>query len=210
MIITEVEILTKSKYRIITDEEVTFVLYRGDLRKYKLAVDAEITPALCEELNALIAKRAKIRLLGLLKMRDMTCKQATDKLVKEGYERNIVDSAIDYAASYGYIGDAYYASKYYDTYKDTKSVARMKQDLLTKGIAKSVISEAFEKKREEYSCEADPEIEQICKLLRKRGYCDNEASYDVRMKTCAFLSRKGYSMDKIRRCMSLDITIYAE
>lgn len=43
MIITEILPVTKQKSRIVTDEKLAFVLYKGELSRYKLAVGKELS-----------------------------------------------------------------------------------------------------------------------------------------------------------------------
>jgi SOS response regulatory protein OraA/RecX len=61
-----------------------------------------------------------------------------------------------------------------------------------------VIEEAFAAVGEEENVD-DAQKEQVLRLLRKRGFDPGAASYEERQKTMAFLHRKGYPADLIRR-----------
>ena len=63
---------------------------------------------------------------------------------------------------------------------------------------------------EEISEETDPEevqLARIRRLLQKRGYDPAQTDYTARQKTVAFLRRKGYGMELIRRAMAEDVQI---
>ena len=66
MMITEIVPVTKQKYRIVTDEQLAFVLYKGELSHYHLAVFQEIQPEIWEEIQAVLIKRATQRAMYLL------------------------------------------------------------------------------------------------------------------------------------------------
>lgn len=211
MVVTQICELSRSRCRVLTDEEITFVLYKGDFSSYPIREGCEISPELYDSIIQMLKKRACIRLLNLLRQRDMTQFEARKKLTDGGYPCEVTDHAIEYAMSFGYMGDSYYASKYYDTYRDRKSRKRMECDLLAKGIGKDVILSVFDQKAEEYESEEDPEIMQIRNLLIKKGY-DRNAACDEKeqAKLISFLYRKGFSYEKIRVCLLLDITSYGE
>lgn len=204
MIITEITEISKSRCRIVLDQEIAFALYKGDLRIYHLRAGEEIKPEVYSELmEEVLPKRAKKRCLNLLRSRDYTKKELSGKLKLGGYPEAVIEEAISYVESYGYIGDEYYARKYIETYRDTKSRKRIEQDLMQKGVPKAVIDRIYSG----FSDEEDPEILQIKRLLHKKGYFDQEMEEQQRMKIFAYLLRKGYSAEKIRTCAG-NIDIY--
>ena len=204
MVITEIKEISKARCRIILDQEIAFVLYKGDLRIYHLRVGEEVSSEIYRELlEEVLPKRAKLRCLNLLKSRDYTEQELYRKLMLGGYPVSVIETAISYVKSYGYIGDEYYARKYIETYQEVKSRKKMEQDLLRKGISRDVIERVYL----EFVDEEDPEPEQIQRLLMKKGYKESEASEKERMKMFGYLYRKGYSAEKIRNCMG-NIDIY--
>ena len=67
MIVTDIVELTKSRCRVFIDGSFAFVLYKGELRKYSVEKDKEITAEVYSELTALVLpKRAKMRSMKLL------------------------------------------------------------------------------------------------------------------------------------------------
>lgn len=200
MEITEITELSKSRYMIILDREISFALYKGEVRRYRLKPGAEISEAVYRELmEEVLPKRAKMRCMNLLTVRDYTETQLRAKLKTGGYPQTVIDSAIDYVKSYGYVGDEYYARKYIETYWERKSRRKLEQELRQKGISPEVTARVYEEVADLEG--EDPELMQIGKLLKKRGYQGENTGREERMKLAAYLARKGYSVEKIRNCM---------
>ena len=81
MIVTDIIPVTKAKSKIYIDQEFAFVLYKGDIRLYHIAVDNEIAYETYDEIcEVLLPKRAKKRCLMLLQKKDYTEEQLKRKL----------------------------------------------------------------------------------------------------------------------------------
>lgn len=148
-------------------------------------------------------EKAVNRAMQLLTARDYTEKQLRDKLLKH-FEEQETAAAIAYVKSYHYLDDVRYADNYLEYYKDFRSYRRMEVDLMKKGIARDVIRVCWEDKLEQ-GCDYD-EGEQIRRLLEKRHFNPGTADYKEKQRTYAFLCRKGFSGETIRKYMLLDIT----
>lgn len=148
-------------------------------------------------------EKAVNRAMQLLTARDYTEKQLRDKLRKH-FEEQETAAAITYVKSYHYLDDVRYADNYLEYYKDFRSYRRMEVDLMKKGIAKDVIRACWEEKLEQ-GCDYD-EGEQIRCLLEKRHFNPGTADYKEKQRTYAFLCRKGFGGETIRKYMLLDIT----
>ena len=74
----------------------------------------------------------------------------------------------------------------------------MIRDLAQKGISEEVIEEALDAVGEEENLE-EAQRSQIIRILRKRGFDPCTADYEEKQKTMAFLHRKGYPTEMIRR-----------
>ena len=86
MRVTEIAEVSRSRMRISTDEEFTFVLYRGELHRLHIRQGEEIEEdALRAIREEILPKRAKLRAMNLLKNRDYTVRQLRDKLKEGGY-----------------------------------------------------------------------------------------------------------------------------
>lgn len=207
MIITEITEVSKARCRVVIDQEVAFVLYKGDLRIYHLKQDSEITAEIYQILlKEVLPKRAKLRCMNLLKSRDYTEAELMRKLQTGGYPKEVAQEAVDYVRSYGYVGNENYARKYIETYGEVRSYRRLEQELIRKGIPKDIVEMVY---RETMSEADDPEPEQIRRLLIKKGYSEQTTTREEKMKLFAFLARKGYSVEKIRKCMG-NFELYEE
>ena len=198
MTVTAIQELTKKKSRILFDSGESIVLYKGEISKYRIICDEEISPSSYDEIiNNVLPKRAKLRAMHLLKSRPYTEKRLRDKLVENGYPSSAINTAIEYVSSFGYIDDVKYAEDYFDTYRTRKSQKRIISDLLGKGVSKDIISEVISSGS--YEDNRDYEGEQIKRFLSKKGIIADDLSYEDRQKIRASLYRKGYDPALIER-----------
>ncbi|MBR6770775.1 MAG: regulatory protein RecX [Lachnospiraceae bacterium] len=205
MIVTRIEEVNQKKIRVFIDHEFAFVLYKGELRKYHILEGSTLEEKLYREiLQEVLPKRAKLRCLNLLKARPYTEKQLKDKLREGEYGQALIEEAVAYVKSYGYIDDRKYASDYLSSYGQYRSRRRIEQELLTKGVAKEIIREIFD--RMEEAGEETDELAMAVKLLEKKNYHPDTASFKEKQKLSAFLYRKGFTSETIRTALSLDIT----
>ena len=203
MIVTDVIELDKKRSKVFLDGEFAFVLYKGELRDYKIKVGSDLSLNTYDEITGtVLSKRVKLRAMNLLQKKDYTEKQLRDKLNEGLYSQELVDEAIDYVKSYKYLDDNRYARDYITYHMSMRSRNRIIQDLVQKGIGKDILMPIMEEIYEEAGSESgeDVELEQIQKLLIKKHY-DKDMEYKDKQKIMAFLMRRGYSMDKIRRAM---------
>ena len=200
MKITGIEELTKSRYRIYIDEEFAFVLYKGELRLYKIAVDEELGEADYREImKVLLPKRAKLRAMNLLTAKEYTVKQLRDKLKEGGYPEPIIEEALDYVASYHYTDDLRYAVGYITDHESTRSRRRIEQDLIGKGIDSATLERAW-LQWEEQGGEQD-ETAMIQALLEKKHYDPETADDKEKQRMYGFLMRKGFSGEAVRKAV---------
>ena len=203
MLVTKIRELTKNRIEITLENGFSFVLYKGELRLYKIKESEEISEAAFSEImNVVLPKRAKLRAMNLLKLRPYTEKGLYDKLSEGGYPDEIITIAMDYVKSFHYIDDNQYARDYIYTYKDRKNKAKLKQDLILKGVSKDIINQALLEELEEDGVEL--EKKQIEDFLRKKHYDGDKATYEEKMKFMSALYRKGYSVGLVQKL--LDIT----
>ena len=67
MIVTKTQQLSSSRTRIYLDEEIAFVLYKGELRFYGIREGSEITDTLWQDIcENVLKKRARLRCMNLL------------------------------------------------------------------------------------------------------------------------------------------------
>ncbi len=199
MIVTDIRELDKKRSRIYLDGEFAFVLYKGEIREYRISVGEELGQNIYDEvMSVVLPKRAKLRAMNLLQKKDYTEKQLRDKLNDGDYPQELVDKAIAYVKSFNYIDDEGYARDYISYHMSVRSKNRIIQDLTNKGISKDIYQDILE---ELYEDDSDAEIEQIKKLLIKKHYDPDTTEYEDKKKIMAFLLRKGYNSSDIKKAM---------
>ncbi len=205
MTVTEITSITKGRYKVVLDEEVSIVLYKGELRRFQIKQGADIPEEIyLSILREILPKRARLRCLNLLKTKSYTQKQLEDKLMQGGYPEEVIEDAIAYVASYGYLNDRAYARDYIEYHVQTRSRRRIENDLLQKGIRKDLIRQTFDELSQE-GIEVD-ELSVMQEIFLKKNYHNDTATLAERRKMYSFLYRKGFHADAISRALLLDIT----
>lgn len=200
MIVTDIAEQSASKVKIEIDGAFAFVLYKGELRKYGIKSGETIPDTVYEELTRhVLPKRAMLRCMNLLKSRDYTVAQLKTKLRQGGYPEASIESAIAYVASYGYVDDLRYAEEFIRCSQETKSRRRIDCDLQRKGINPDTVKQAWENWQKQGN--AQDEEEQIRRLLAKKHYDGAHADRKEMQKIYAFLARRGFDLENIRKVL---------
>lgn len=206
MIVTRIVEHTSSRSKVYIDEEFAFVLYKGELRLYKVCEGEEMSEDVYHKIMAeVLPKRAKLRAMNLLQSREYTRAKLREKLKDGYYPAQIIEEALDYVESYHYIDDLRYAKEYIRQAENSRSKKRIEQDLMKKGVSGELIEKAFLEWEEE-----DGKIDEqklIQDLLRKRGYSAENADFKRKQKEFAFLLRKGFGAEEVRK--ALDISSFS-
>ena len=196
MEITKVQALTKQKYRIFLDGESAFAVYKGELSRYHLEEGAVLPPEVYEELvNRVLKKRATLRAMHILERTDKTEAQLGRKLEESEYPKEAVESAIAYVTSYGYLDDRRYAEHYIEWKKQGKGKARLKMELVQKGISREIIEEVLE------STDFGETREMIRQIILKKRKTDIPMNEKEKQRLYGFLMRKGFSSSDILAVM---------
>lgn len=195
MLITKIECIDKKKSKVYIDEEFAFVLYKGEIYRYSIKENEEILDSLYEKIkNEIIIKRAKLRAMHLLNDMDRTESALRLKLKQNFYTEDVIDIALDYVKSFGYIDDYRYAMNLIDAKHQSKSRKELYSYLLQKGVATEVIEEALLQFDQDHD-----DKEAIHKLILKKKF-DVCTSDSVQLsKIYGFLARKGFGYDDIRQ-----------
>ena len=199
MLVTQVTELSKSRSKVYIDQEFAFVLYKGELHLYHIK---EGEPLKEEDYRTIMGEvlpnRAKLRAMNLLQGREYTTSQLRTKLQQGFYPPKIIEQAIDYVAGFHYIDDMRYAVDYITYHEDSRSRRRIEQDLQGKGILAATIEEAWQVWRENGGKQDEQAM--IRELLHKKHYdTEGETDWKERQKIYAFLARKGFSAEAIRK-----------
>jgi regulatory protein len=200
MQITDIVEVDNKRVKVFIDGEYAFVLYKGEIRDYRIKAGFEISENVYEEITTvLLPKRATKRAMNLLQKKDYTESKLREKLREGLYSDDCIDAAIDYVKSYKYLDDERFARDYITYHMELRSKNRILQDLLGNGVSKDLCESLINELYSEY--DSDVETEQIRNLLNKKHYSE-DMDYKDKQKIIAFLLRRGYSMESIKKAMA--------
>lgn len=143
-------------------------------------------------------KQAKLKALSLLTDMDRTEEQLRMKLKQKSYPDEIVEQAIAYVKSFGYINDINYAKRFVENKKCMKSRREICAALSQKGVERDVIEKAVE---ECYG--SDDEMNAIRTIMDKRHFLPEESTEVEKKKLYDYLLRKGFHYENIRKVMQV-------
>ena len=146
-----------------------------------------------------LLKQAKLKALRLLTDMDRTEEQLRVKLKQKEYPDEIVEQAIEYVKSFGYVDDVNYAKKFIESKKRTKSRYEIYGALMQKGLSKELVSESIRAYYDE-----EDEIQAIRALLSKKRFSAEEISEQEKMKMIAYFTRKGFNYESV--CKGLEVS----
>lgn len=193
MTVTEFRPVTKQKYQIEVEGHSPFVLYKGEVFRYHIEKDREISPEIYREIiEEVLTKRAKLRALHLLEQGDRTKKDLEEKLLKNGYPPEAAEAALAYVESFHYIDDKRYALSYIQNQSGRKGRARIQMELRRKGVPQEYIDQAFQEMEEETDTEAV-----IRELVQKKRRGQGPMDEKEKQKLYGFLLRRGFSTSDI-------------
>ncbi len=151
-------------------------------------------------MDIITAKRIAAKMISF-KMH--TCREVYEKLLNKGCDKQTAEEAVAEFCKAGILNDAEYAKAYIHdgTAIAFKGMYRIKQELLAKGIAASVIDKAV--------METEVDVEEQLKNYVELRFSDRVfKDYKDIEKAKAHLMRRGYGISDINRCFKeLNITV---
>ncbi|WP_313583689.1 regulatory protein RecX [Lacrimispora sp.] len=201
MTVMEIVPVDKRRSKVILDEDFTLVLYRGEIRKFGIEEGKLLSEETYQEiLNEVLFKRARERVLFLLKSSDKTEQELRRKLKDGGYPNEAADYAIEFLKEHNFINDENYGRRYVEFNSERKSQRQIQYELQKKGLDKEVIQEILREQP------VDEEA-QIRAYVNKKRIKAEEMDFKERGKMMAALGRRGFSYDAISRVLG---GIYSE
>lgn len=196
--VISVEAFGKKKYKVTLEGMETFVLslYPSEIKRYCLTEGGTLSIETYADIHNILYRRGKDRALYYLKTSDKTVSQMRTKLMEGFYPEDIANQIIDFLEGYGYLDDLRYAKNYISYNKKRKSLQRMRNDLVIKGVDKKVIEEAFYEATSENEDFAEAEeamIEEYCRRKLKCGIDDKQLN-----RIMMSLMRKGFRYEQIK------------
>ena len=142
-------------------------------------------------------KKARNAAAGFLLYKMYTCREIYDRLRRKGFEKELAEQVVAEFVKAGYLDDRRYAQMYVEDEAKlaAKGKFRIRQELLRKGVASSIIDEVMDDA--EFDTEAC-----LREYISQRNLCDNIHSRKDLERLKARLARRGYSLSEINRCLA--------
>ena len=125
-----------------------------------------------------------------------TCSEIFERLCRKGISKDVADTVVAEFLSAGILDDREYANAYVEDGISVgeKGIFRIRQELLKKGVAKSIIDDVC-LNREEDTYKA------LCNYVEYRRLLEQVSSRKELEALKAKLSRRGFSLSEIKRCL---------
>lgn len=138
--------------------------------------------------------RGRKKAMSLLNHSDRTKWELRDRMERAGFSEEVIEDAIAYVESFHYIDDLRYAKRFAEIYRETRSVARIRQDLAKRHVPEEYIEIALEEIGYDDSAA-------LARELGKQRRSGEDCTYEERQKIAAKLYRKGFRTEDIFRAM---------
>lgn len=188
------------RVRVTPEEGESFTISVRRAARLGLKPGAELPPELHAEILQSLRTSCMQRCGTLLGSRDYSEYRLRTKLQEAGYPPSIIQECIEKLIQARYLDDRRYAEAYVRSHLHDRSSLRIRRDLTERGIAEEAVAAAFEAVGEETDTE-EAQLDQIRNLLRRRRYDPDQEDFALKQKTMAFLHRKGYAPELIRKAM---------
>lgn len=188
----------KDRVNIYLDGQFAFGLSLEIAYKYNLKENMEIDESYIENvLKSEEQNRANDYALKFLSNRWRTEKEIVDKMIKKGFDEEVINETLAYLKKYNFIDDRRFAEIYTEEKVRLKKLGsyRIKHELQNKGVDESIASEIVEK----YS---DNEYERAMELATKKikSY-KNDDKNAIYRKLGGYLQRRGYSFECVSKVL---------
>lgn len=195
MKVTALQPVNKTKWKVELDGQFAFVLYKGELSRFGIKEGTALSDETYTQIQKeIVLKRAKLKAMHLLTDMARTESGLREKLRQGMYTEEIVEQAVAYVKSFGYLDDYKYAEQFIDSRKVSKSEREIRMILRNKGISPEIIDQAFDNSRTENGEQAA-----IRTLIRKKHINLYTATEQELHKLYNYLARKGFRYEDVRQ-----------
>ena len=201
-IITKVEIQKRNKDRvnIFIDDEFGFacnaeLVYKYNLLKNK-QIDFEYIKEVIDEDNYIKAKNKALRIIEKCIKTEWEIK---DKLIKLGYSEDTVERVLEFLREYDFVNDKKYARMFIKQKITKEGKAKIKLELLRKGVSKEIIENEIDLIGDEEERDSALKLaEKRYRVLRKLETDDTK----LYRKLFSYLIRRGYEYQEVKNILS--------
>ncbi len=200
----------RERYSVFVDDDFLIGVADSTLLNNDLHKGAEITPSLFRKLQREEGRqRVKAYLLKLLSRRDHARRELFNKARRKDFAPEIVNDVLDELEERDFINAADFAEKYArdKNHLNNWGPAKIKVQLLKKGVSKEIGERAVEKAFEETDLK-----KQFIKLVEKRCYKFQREKdiFKRKKKVLDYLQRKGYYAGDIYRYLDFLLEMFEE
>lgn len=200
MTVTDIRDYKSKQVKVFLDDDFAFVLYKGELAEYGIKIDSLLQRETYDRIvGELLVKRAKLRCLKLLTDRPYSEAALRAKLEEGLYPAGVIDDALDYVKSFGYIDDEAYARDLYDSLSGRNSVGVIRQKMKQKGISDDIIKKCLE----DTDRIRENEDELILSLIGKKSRGEYPVDPEGEAKLFRYLAGKGFSYSRIKTAYAI-------
>ncbi len=204
--ISEIKEFSKSKIRIVFEDESFLVVYKG---MYKGKED-EMSDAEYEDLTKEMVSYGKKRAMNLLIKKDYSRRALEKKLEDDGYNPEIIEKIYAFLDSFHYLDDERLAENLIRGYRATKSKAEIRFLLKKRELSDEVTERAMENVyygEDEGEEDRDTELKAVINLLKKSNMTPEkigELDFKEKQKLAAKFYRKGFKAESISKALKME------
>ncbi len=211
MRITEISEFSKSKVKILLEDNSYIVLYKGMID----TASEDISDADLLRFKKDMTGYAKRRAMNLLLKRDYAISAMREKLHEDGYNPEIIDTVMSFLTEKHFIDDertAEHIVRQYKGYKSKRELAmilrrkEIPEDIAFRALDSFYVTDDFEFLDDGENNDTPQELLVIEKTLRKLKITPEsfrEMDYQERQKTLAKLYRKGFESSLINKALNI-------
>ena len=193
MQVVAIEKLTKTKFRVLWDDDTAWTLKVQAMNELSLTEGLEANDETFEYwYEDYVIKPAKRKALSLLEKSDYTKKDLENRLFRDGFPADAVKRAVDYVVGYRYVDDERYARNYINYRTQGKSRQMVYQTLVSKGIDSDIIEATMSEG------EFD-DVENIQQICEKKFGDIGTLPKEKQIKVLNYFLRRGYKYSDIVR-----------
>jgi len=191
-IVTSIQPVTKTRYRIFLDDEFAFILNAGEMAHLSISEGSTFTDEMMDEaMNKILPERGRKYLLNIIGSMDRTESQIRDSMTKNGYPEDVISRIIGFGREHRFLDDRRYAANYIDCVSARKGAVAIRFDLRKRGINEALIDELLSVQ------DGTTEKDAILSALASRHPIHELADRKEEQKLTAYFARRGFSYDSI-------------